>query len=132
METLTSLGHDVLDLGTDNLKSVDYADFAHALAAKVASGEVAFGVLICGSGIGVSIAANRHAKVRAALCSEPVSASLARLHNDANVLCIGARIVGSSVAEAIVRAFAQTTFEGGRHQKRVEKIELPADPLRVV
>lgn len=124
IETLKSLGHEVLDLGTDRLDSVDYPDFAHALAAKIESGEVEKGVLLCGSGIGISIAANRHRGVRAALCSEPVSAALSRQHNDANVLCMGARIVGLSVAEATVRAFAQGTFEGGRHQKRIDKIEL--------
>ncbi|MBL8681251.1 MAG: ribose 5-phosphate isomerase B [Myxococcales bacterium] len=122
-DAIRALGHELVDLGTNSADSVDYPDFAHALASKVASGEVSRGVLICGSGIGVSIAANRHKGVRAALCSEPLSAALSRQHNDANVLCMGARIVGAAMAEAMVKAFDATAYEGGRHQRRVDKIE---------
>lgn len=122
-DAIRALGHELVDLGTNSADSVDYPDFAHALAEKVASGEVSRGVLICGSGIGVSIAANRHKGVRAALCSEPLSAALSRQHNDANVLCMGARIVGVAIAEAMIKAFDQTGYEGGRHQRRVDKIE---------
>lgn len=123
-ETLAALGIEVVDLGTSTLDSVDYPDFAHALASQISSGSIARGVLICGSGIGVSIAANRHSGVRAALCCEPLSATLARQHNDANVLCLGARIIGVAMADAIVRAFAAGVYEAGRHQQRVNKIEL--------
>jgi ribose 5-phosphate isomerase B len=125
LDALESLGHEVIDLGTSTPESVDYPDFAHALAARIAAGEGDRGVLICGSGVGVSIAANRHRGVRAALCSEPVSATLSRAHNDANVLCLGARMTGPGMADAIVRAFALGPYEGGRHQRRVEKIERP-------
>ncbi|MDP3279309.1 MAG: ribose 5-phosphate isomerase B [Deltaproteobacteria bacterium] len=123
LQTLEALGHTVLDLGTHSLASVDYPDFAHALAASITTKRAEFGVLICGSGIGISIAANRHEGVRAALCGEPLSAALARQHNDANVVCMGARLTGPGMAEAIVRAFSATSFEGGRHQLRVAKIE---------
>jgi ribose 5-phosphate isomerase B len=123
LDAIRALGHEVLDLGTNTTDSVDYPDFAHALAEKIASGEAARGVLICGSGIGVSIAANRHRSVRAALCSEPLSATLSRAHNDANVLCLGARLTGPGMADEIVRAFDAGPYEGGRHQRRVDKIE---------
>lgn len=123
LDTIRALGHDVIDLGTNTADSVDYPDFAHALALKIAAGEADRGMLICGSGIGVSIAANRHKGVRAALCTEPLSAALSRQHNDANVLCMGARISGAALAEAMIRAFDATAYEGGRHQRRVDKIE---------
>lgn len=117
------LGHEVEDLGTQGTASVDYPDFAHALAAKVAEGGC-MGVLVCGTGIGVSIAANRHAGVRAALCTSIFHAQMARLHNDANVVCLGARVTGPGVAAEIVKTFLGTAFEGGRHAGRVCKIEL--------
>jgi ribose 5-phosphate isomerase B len=123
LDAIRALGHEVIDLGTNTTDSVDYPDFAHALAAKIAAGEAEKGVLICGSGIGVSIAANRHKGVRAALCSEPLSAALSRQHNDANVLCMGARLVGPAVAEAMIAAFDATAYEGGRHQRRVDKLD---------
>lgn len=123
LDAIRALGHEVIDLGTNTTDSVDYPDFAHALAAKIAAGEAEKGVLICGSGIGVSIAANRHKRVRAALCSEPLSAALSRQHNDANVLCMGARLVGPAVAEAMIKAFDVTAYEGGRHQRRVDKLD---------
>ena len=111
------------DLGTLNEASVDYPDFAHAVASGVAAGKYRSGLLVCGTGIGVSMAANRHAGVRAAVCTDSYAARMARQHNDANVLCLGARIVGPGVAEDVLRTFLETGFEGGRHAKRVAKID---------
>jgi ribose 5-phosphate isomerase B len=116
-------GHEVRDLGPADTASVDYPDFAHAVAMAVAAGDAEHGILICGTGIGMSLAANRHPRVRAALCHDAFTAEMARRHNDANVLCIGARSTGPGVADQIVRIFLDTAFEGGRHQRRVEKIE---------
>jgi ribose 5-phosphate isomerase B len=121
---LESLGHEVEDLGPSETVSVDYPDYAHLLAAAVADGRIERGILICGSGIGMSMAANRHAGVRAALCHDAYTAEMARRHNDANVLCIGERTTGAGVAAQIVEVFVGTHFEGGRHQRRVAKIEL--------
>lgn len=121
-QVLTSAGCKVLDLGTDGSASVDYPDFADALAARMRSGEVARGVLICGTGIGIGIAANRHKGVRAALCHDVTSARLSRQHNDANVLVLGARMVGAEVARDCLLAFLETPFEGGRHERRVAKL----------
>jgi ribose 5-phosphate isomerase B len=101
---------------------VDYPDFAHPVAKDVAEGRAAFGVLICGSGNGVAITANKHANIRAALCWGEELAQLARLHNDANILCIPARFVSEDLAEKMLAVFMTTAFEGGRHQKRVNKI----------
>ena len=120
---LQSLEIEVEDLGPQDAKSVDYPDYAHLLARAVSDGRIERGVLICGSGIGMSMAANRHPGVRAALCHDAYTAEMARRHNDANVLCIGERTTGPGVAEQIVRVFVGTDFEGGRHQRRVEKIE---------
>ncbi len=119
---LVALGHAVLDLGTDGTSSVDYPDFGHALARAIENGEASRGVLVCGTGIGISMAANRHSGVRAAACHDTTSARLARAHNDANVLALGERIVGSEVAVDCLRAFLATKFEGGRHAPRVAKI----------
>jgi len=120
---LGARGDNVVDLGTSSAtNAVDYPDVAHALAALIESGEAELGVLVCGSGVGMSIAANRHGDVRAVVCSEPYSARLARQHNDANVLCLGARVVGVGTAKDIVDAFFATGFEGGRHAGRVAKI----------
>lgn len=116
------LGHTVTDLGADGSISVDYPDYGRKLAETVAGGEADAGIVVCGSGIGISIAANRVAGVRAALCHDVTTARMARLHNDANVLALGARMVGPQVAEDCVRAFLTTEFEGGRHQRRVEKL----------
>jgi ribose 5-phosphate isomerase B len=116
-------GHEASDLGPDDTRSVDYPDYAHRVAAAVAVGEVERGILICGTGIGMSMTANRHAGVRAALCHDAFTAEMSRRHNDANVLCLGARVIGSGVAEQIVRVFLDTPFEGDRHQRRVEKID---------
>lgn len=110
------------DFGTNTADSVDYPDFAHPLSAAVETGECAFGILLCGSGNGVCITANKHQGIRAALCWDDEIASLARKHNNANVLCIPARFVSESVAEEMVDVFMTTPFEGGRHAARVDKI----------
>jgi len=120
---LTGLGHEVRDLGPSDAASVDYPDYAHLLARAVADGRIDRGVLVCGTGIGMSMAANRHPGVRAALCHDAFTAEMARRHNDANVLCIGARVIGTGVAEQIAKVFFETPFDGDRHQRRVAKIE---------
>lgn len=117
------LGYEVRDLGTHTSDSTDYPDYAHQVAAAVAAGE-GVGLLVCGTGIGMSIAANRHPGVRAALCGDTLSASMSRQHNDANVLCVGARVVGPGLAAEILKAFLGADFEGGRHARRVNKIDL--------
>ena len=111
-----------LDLGTNTNESVDYPDYAGKLAAALKDGQATRGVLICGTGIGISIAANRHAHVRCALVSDVTGARLTRQHNDANVIALGARLIGEQVAIDCVDAFLSTAFEGGRHQKRVDKL----------
>ncbi len=116
-------GLEVRDLGAFDGRSVDYPDFAHELARRVASGEADRGILICGTGLGMSMAANRHPGVRAALCHDAYTAGMARRHNDANVLCLGARVLGTGVAEQVAAVFLDTPFEGGRHLRRVHKIE---------
>jgi ribose 5-phosphate isomerase B len=122
-QMLQSRGLAVEDLGPNDPSSVDYPDYAHLVAAAVADGRIEWGVLICGTGIGMSMAANRHPGVRAALCHDAYTAEMARRHNDANILCIGARTIGAGVAEQVVQVFVTTSFEGGRHQRRVTKIE---------
>ena len=124
---IAQLGFSVEDFGANIGESVDYPDYANTLAQwiksnKDATGPNAKGILICGSGIGMSIAANRHKEVRAALCGSGLEAQLARKHNNANVLCLGARIIGSEVAKDCLKQFLNTDFEGGRHQKRVDKL----------
>jgi ribose 5-phosphate isomerase B len=119
---LARLQISVEDLGTHSEASVDYPDFAHAVATAIAAGRYDAGILVCGTGLGMSIAANRHYEVRAALCTDPYSARMARRHNDANVLCLGARVTGAGLAEEIVEAFVTTGFEGGRHAGRVAKL----------
>jgi ribose 5-phosphate isomerase B len=116
-------GHEVVDLGTQGPGSVDYPDVAHDLASRLVAGEAACGVLLCGTGIGVSMSANRHPGVRAALCHDAFTAELARRHNDANVLCIGGRTTGSAIASQMLDIFLATPFDGGRHERRVGKIE---------
>ncbi|QQG35216.1 MAG: ribose 5-phosphate isomerase B [Micavibrio aeruginosavorus] len=113
---------DFLDLGTNSEESCNYADYGHALAEAIERGRARQGIIICGSGIGISIAANRHKAVRAALCADVTMARFARLHNDANVLALGARIIGQQVAFDCVDVFFSTAFEGGRHEARVEKL----------
>ena len=124
-EWLIDEGHEVADLGPDSHDSVDYPDFGYRLAGVVADGTAALGVALCGSGIGISISVNRHPLVRCALVSEPLSAALAREHNDANVIALGARLTGIDMAKACVDAFIGTEFGGGRHQRRVDKLSNP-------
>ena len=124
VELIQARGLDLTDLGPADTASVDYPDFAHAVAKAVSAGEADRGILICGTGIGMSLAANRHPGVRAALCHDAFTAEMARLHNDANVLCIGARVTGGGVVEQMVGIFLETDFEGGRHQRRGDLIEL--------
>ncbi|MFL6229959.1 MAG: ribose 5-phosphate isomerase B [Pyrinomonadaceae bacterium] len=121
-QVLASLGAEVSDVGTHGAESVDYPDFGAAVGRAVAAGEADCGVLICGSGIGISIAANKIAGVRAAVCWNEETARLARQHNDANVLCLGARFIVPELAGRMLRAFVETEFEGGRHQQRVDKL----------
>lgn len=111
------------DLGTHDTSSTDYPDYAHRLADGVATGKWERGILVCGTGVGMAISANRHKGVRAVVCSEPYSARLSREHNDSNVLCIGARVVGVGMALEILDAWLGASFEGGRHASRVAKIE---------
>jgi len=117
------LGYEVVDLGTQSSDSTDYPDYAHLVASAVARGE-GLGLLVCGTGIGMSMTANRHPGVRAALCGDVYSASMSRQHNNANILCVGARVVGGGLAAEILKAFVSASFEGGRHERRVKKIDL--------
>lgn len=119
---LESLGYAVLDLGTDGAQSVDYPDFAVAMAEALKQGTASRGVLMCGSGIGISIAANRFAHVRAALVHDAYGAKMCRMHNDANVLVFGGRTVGPEIAKDCLDIFLSTPFEGGRHARRVAKL----------
>jgi ribose 5-phosphate isomerase B len=122
LEALHGGGHGVEDLGAFTGESVDYPDFASRAAQAVAGGAADLGVLVCGTGIGMSIVANKHRGVRAALCTSEFEARMARAHNDANVLCLGQRVVGPGLGRAILEAFIGMPFEGGRHQRRVQKI----------
>jgi ribose 5-phosphate isomerase B len=119
---LSEQGHEVSDLGTNGPESVDYPEFGRKLAQAVASGDAERGIAVCGSGIGISIAVNREPKCRCARVDEPLSAQLAREHNDANVLALGARLIGSDMAKACVAAFLDTDFAGVRHQRRVDQL----------
>lgn len=121
---LAALGYDVQDLGTHSPASTDYPDYAHPVAAEVENGTVKRGVLLCGTGLGMSYAANRHPHVRAAVAWTPEIAELSRKHNDANVLVLPARFVSEEDGIAILKKWLDTPFEGGRHERRVEKIEL--------
>jgi len=118
-------GHEVADLGPETTDSVDYPDYGYKLASVVADGTADRGVALCGSGIGISIAINRNPACRSALVSEPLSAELARSHNDANVIAMGARLTGSDMAKACLEAFLSTDFLGDRHQRRVDKLSNP-------
>lgn len=122
---ITSLGHEVVDLGPATTDSVDYPDYGYKLAEAIASGAADKGVALCGSGIGIAIAVNRHPALRCALVSEPLSAALSRSHNDANALAMGARLIGSEMAKACLEAFLATEFLGGRHAARVDKLATP-------
>ena len=122
---LIEQGHEVADLGPDTNDSVDYPDYGYKLASVVADGTAERGIAICGSGIGISIAVNRHPALRCALVSEPLSASLAREHNDANAIALGARLTGVEMSKACVTAFLETEFGGDRHARRVGKLGTP-------
>lgn len=122
-EHIAAAGHEVVDVGTHGPESVDYPDFARSLATKVAAGEAECGILVCGTGQGMAMTANRVPGIRAAVVSDVFSAKGTRAHNDANVLCLGERVIGVGVALEIVDAFLATEFEGGRHARRVGKIE---------
>src|SRR5260370_38495840 len=119
---LQEAGHDVLDLGTNSTASVDYPDFGQAMAEAIASGRAGRGVLVCGTGIGISIAANRNPQVRAAVAHDVPSSALPREHNDANVIAFGARLIGAEGAREALKAFLKNPFEGGRHPGRVAKL----------
>jgi ribose 5-phosphate isomerase B len=123
VELLTQKGHEVIDLGPYNKDRVDYPDYAHKVSNAVLENTTTQGILICGSGIGMSMAANRHHGIRAALCHDAYTATVAREHNDANILCFGERIIGKGVAESILDAWIAGSFNGGRHSGRIEKIE---------
>ena len=124
---LREAGHDVLDLGPDSDASVDYPAYGARLAAAIADGKATHGIAICGSGIGIAIAANRNPACRCAQVSEPVSAGFARSHNTANAIALGARLIGIEMAKACVTAFLTTPFEGGRHQRRVDMLSNPQE-----
>jgi ribose 5-phosphate isomerase B len=126
LNTLEDKGYQVLDLGTDSPESVDYSDFGFKLAEAIRDGKVSKGVLICGSGIGISIAANRYTDVRAALVHDALGAKLCRQHNNANVICLGGRMIGPEVALDCLNIFLSTEFEGGRHARRVDKLSNPS------
>ena len=131
VELLRGLGDEVVDLGTDSEQSVDYPDYGAAVGRAVASARTpTLGLIICGTGIGISIAANKVPGVRAAVCTEAFAATASRAHNDANVIALGARVIGAGVAESCLRAFRDTTFEGGRHARRVAKLATLDDSSR--
>ena len=113
---------EIIDVGTDSLDSCDYPDYAHAAAREIENGNVEYGILLCGSAIGVSVTANKHQQIRAALCWENEIAKLSRQHNNANMICLPSRFVSLDDALEMIHTFLTTDFEGGRHQKRVEKI----------
>jgi ribose 5-phosphate isomerase B len=120
---LKELGVELIDYGTFSEESVDYPDFAKRAAEGIVKGEADRGIFICGTGIGISIAANKVRGIRAALCYNVYAAEMSRRHNDANVLCLGGRVMGEELAKRIVKAWLETPFEGGRHQRRIKKIE---------
>ncbi len=119
---LSEMGFEVMDLGTNSRDSVDYPDFGYAAAKAIAGGQVDRGVIVCGTGIGISIAANRHPGVRAALCHDAEMAKLSRKHNDANLLALGGRTTEFGVARACLKSFLETSYEGGRHDRRIAKL----------
>ncbi len=123
IQILENLNCEVEDLGCYSNERVDYPDFGHKVARAVLADKESFGILICGTGIGISLSANKHEGIRAALCHDTYTASMARAHNDANILCFGERVVGLGVIEDMVKTFIKTPFEGGRHEQRVKKIE---------
>ncbi|MDU2024720.1 MAG: ribose 5-phosphate isomerase B [Finegoldia magna] len=122
VEYIKSLGNEVMDLGTNSADSVDYPDYAKKVCEEIQQGNSDLGILICGTGIGMSLAANKFEGIRAACVSDVYSAKMSRNHNNANVLCIGARVIGDEVAKLIIKTFLENEFEAGRHQRRVDKI----------
>ena len=122
-EHLEELGYTVIDVGTDSTDSCDYPIFAHRLCKKIQDGEAPLGILICGTGVGMSLVANKHKGIRAACCSDTFSARLTRIHNDANVLCFGKRVVGMGLAFDLVDNFIGAEYEGGKHARRVGMID---------
>lgn len=122
VEYIKSLGKEVVDLGTNSADSVDYPDYAKKVCEEIQKGNSDLGILICGTGIGMSLAANKFEGIRAACVSDVYSAKMSRNHNNANVLCIGARVIGDEVAKLIIKTFLENEFEAGRHQRRVDKI----------
>lgn len=124
---LEDLGHEVINFGTDENASCDYPDYADKVAKAVQSGKAERGVLICGTGVGMSIAANKHKGIRASLCGDTYSAEFTRRHNDSNVLVLGARVIGVEIMLSVAKVYFSTEFEGGRHQRRVDKIEQLSD-----
>lgn len=123
ISVLTQQGHEVIDMGTNSIESVDYPDFAHSVARSVIDGNVSLGIIMCGSGNGINMTANKHRGIRSALCWTEEIAKLARAHNDANVCALPARYLSMQEGEKIVEAFLNGSFEGGRHERRVNKIE---------
>ena len=123
-DEIVVLGYNVVDLGTDSTNSVDYPDFGHAAALAILNSKAFLGVICCGSGIGIAMAANRHSGIRAAVCHNVTTARLARAHNNANIIAIGERIVGYEVAKECVKTFLLTPFDEGRHRNRIEKIDM--------
>jgi len=119
---LEDVGCEYIDLGTDSGESVDYPIYAHRVCEKIQNGEAELGILVCGTGIGMSLAANKHRGIRAACCSDTYSARLTRMHNNANVICLGERVLGEGLALDIVDAFLNAVYEGGRHQRRVDML----------
>lgn len=119
---LESKGHEIVDYGTDSTESTDYPIWGEKVANAVASGEVEKGIAICGTGLGISLACNKVNGIRACVCSEPYTAKYSRLHNNCNIICFGARVIGIEMAKMIVDEFFETEFEGGRHQRRVDMI----------
>ncbi len=121
VKLLLNLGHEIDDIGCHSLESVDYPDYAKTVSQKISEGSCDVGILICGTGIGMSLVANRNNKIRAALCHDEYTARLSREHNNANILCLGARVLGSGVAEEMVKTWLSTSFDGGRHQQRISQ-----------
>ena len=120
---LTAEGHEVIDVGCDSTESVDYPKYGHAVGRKVASGEAGRGIAVCGSGIGISIACNKVPGIRAALCTSAEMAEMSRRHNNANVLCMGARMISQELAFDIIDKWMTTGFEGGKHERRINELE---------
>ncbi len=122
LQMITEAGHEAIDLGTDSIESVDYPDFAGQVAKSVSSGTIDRGILICGSGLGMCIVANKFPGVRATQCHDDLSAEMSRLHNDSNVLCLSADMLGDKLINRMINIWLKTKFEGGRHARRLEKI----------